>query len=150
MPNSQLPTPKNPQPLGVGDRGLGVSAWRDYAAATLAEADHTADFIAGCYAAFPRFEDFASYSMFYFAAASYGELARRERRADAPRRFLAADREPFATATAELSPSRTSLRGRAYHDAVAAAVAPLNIAGLCDRVKANWYPFIGSGIVQHP
>ena len=46
---------------------------------TLAEADHTARFVAGCYAAFPRFEEFANYSMFYFAVASFEEARRRLR-----------------------------------------------------------------------
>ncbi len=66
----------------------------EYADVTLAEADHTARFIAGCYAAFPRFEQFAAYSMFYFAAASYSEMARRLGVHAADARFLGADRTP--------------------------------------------------------
>jgi FADH2 O2-dependent halogenase len=116
-------------------RGNGV-----YADATSAEAHHTARFIAGCYAAFPRFGDFASYSMFYFAAASYAEMARRLDAPARPSRFLCGDREAFANATQALSPARAgALRGPALAQAVGWAVADLNIAGLCDPSKRNWY-----------
>ena len=52
-------------------------ALNSYADITLAEADHTARFIAGCYAAFSSFDQFTAYSMFYFAAASFSEMAPR-------------------------------------------------------------------------
>ena len=119
-----------------GDRP--APPWEAYAAATLAEADHTADVIAGCYASFPRFEDFTSYSMFYFAAASFSEMARRLGMSR-PRRFLCADDPQFGDASTRLSPLRTRLRGRDYRDAVFAAVESLNVAGLCDPAKRNWY-----------
>lgn len=126
------------EPLGAGDWAPGVAPWRAYSGATLAEADHTAAFVAGCYAAFPRFEDFSSYSMFYFAAASFSEMSRRfgvSRTA----RFLCADDPRFGAATLQLSPARTALRGRDYRDAVFAAAETLNVAGLCDPSKRNWY-----------
>lgn len=111
--------------------------WDGYATATLAEADHTARFIAGCYAAFPRFEDFTAYSMFYFAAASFSELTRRLGvRADGAR-FLAADRHAFRAATLALSPASGPCPD--YVQRVAEAIAPLNAAGLCDPRKRNWY-----------
>jgi tetracycline 7-halogenase / FADH2 O2-dependent halogenase len=110
-----------------------------YARATLADVDHTAAFVGGCYAAFPRFEAFASYSMFYFAAASYAEMARRINGARRPERFLCADR--FGEDTLRLSPSLSadSVAETAYGAAVASAIEPLNIAGLCDAGKRNWY-----------
>ncbi len=122
-----------------GRRRLSSRPFDDYAQITLAEADHTARFIAGCYAAFPRFEQFAAYSMFYFAAASFAEMSRRLNVHSADARFLASDRPAFAEALTRLSPQ---VRG---HDArfeadVAAAAEPINIAGLCDRNKRNWYP----------
>jgi FADH2 O2-dependent halogenase len=128
----------NAEPSGVGDRVLGGAPWRAYSDVTLAEAGHTAAFVAGCYAAFPRFEDFTSYSMFYFAAASFSEMARRFGVSRA-NRFLCADDPQFGAATIRLSPSRTRLRGREYRDAVFAAVEGLNVAGLCEPSKRNWY-----------
>ena len=106
-----------------------------YARVTLAEADHTARFIAGCYAAFPRFDDFVAYSMFYFAAASFGEMRRRLKRPGSC--FLCADDPAFVSDLARLSPQHATT-GDLRAD-VAHAVARVNVAGLCDGAKRNWY-----------
>ena len=113
-----------------------VAAPPGYSEVTLAEADHTARFIGQCYEAFPRFDAFASYSMFYFAAASFSEVARRLDAPARPGRFLCADHETFGPATLRLAPAGA---GPGYADTVAAAIDPLNIAGLCDRARRNWY-----------
>jgi len=75
-----------------------------YNDATLADADRTAQFIAGSYAGFQRFPLFTSYSMFYFAAASYSEMARRLDSPKTPRGFLCGDSDRFTGAMARLSP----------------------------------------------
>jgi len=112
----------------------------DYNHRTLGEADLTARFIAGSYAAFERFPLFAAYSMFYFAAASFSEMARRLSSDRAPRGFLCAGSPAFTDALKRLSPARCSAPDiERYEDDVAAAVAEWNIAGLCDRRKENWY-----------
>jgi FADH2 O2-dependent halogenase len=112
----------------------------DYARRTLAEADHTAAFLSGCYAAFPAFPALAAYSMFYFAAASHGELARR---LGAPRRcgFLGVEDRPLASALHALSLVGAGVASDpdAYARAVAGAVEPWNVAGLCDPARRNWY-----------
>ncbi len=110
----------------------------EYSDLTLAEADHTARFIAGCYAAFPRFPEFCAYSMFYFAAASFSEMARRLGVQPGSARFLCAHRQAFAASTVGLSP-QCGPRAGDYASEVATAVAALNIAGLCDPSKRNWY-----------
>jgi tetracycline 7-halogenase / FADH2 O2-dependent halogenase len=115
---------------------------REYGRMTLAEADHTADFIAGCYAAFPRFELFTSLSMIYFAAAGYCEMARRLGRNHLAQSFLAVDRPAFADATSRLS--RTLRHDDRSDPSLFAAqvkqkIDCLNVAGLCDRRKRNWY-----------
>jgi hypothetical protein len=92
-----------------------------YGRTTLAEADHTARFVAGCYAGFPRFDDFVQYSMFYFAAASYAELARRVAPARAEVGFLRAEDPAFASALHVLSPAEHPLDPR-FADRVRAAV----------------------------
>jgi FADH2 O2-dependent halogenase len=115
---------------------------REYGRMTLAEADHTADFIAGCYAAFPRFELFTSLSMVYFAAAGYCEMARRLGRNHLAQSFMAVDRPGFADATSRLS---RTLRHDDHFDPshfasqVKQKIDCLNVAGLCDRRKLNWY-----------
>jgi FADH2 O2-dependent halogenase len=91
--------------------------------------------VAGCYAGFPRFDDFVQYSMFYFAAASYAEMARRIAPERAAAGFLRAGDPVFASALRSLSPSGSG----ALADRVRAAVDSVNIAGLCDSRKRNWY-----------
>jgi FADH2 O2-dependent halogenase len=108
----------------------------EYSSTTLAEADHTAHFVAGCYAGLPRFDDFVQYSMFYFAAASYAEMARRVAPARAAAGFLRVGDPVFASAMSALSPA-CDVDGRAAH--VRDAVDTVNIAGLCDATKKNWY-----------
>jgi tetracycline 7-halogenase / FADH2 O2-dependent halogenase len=123
----------------IGRGRLSSRPFDDYAGITLAEADHTARFIAGCYAAFPRFEQFAVYSMFYFAAASFAEMARRLRVHSTESRFFVSDRAAFANALVRLSPQSRGQDTR-YPSEVARAIEPINIAGLCDPGKRNWYP----------
>ena len=112
--------------------------YEHYAKTTLAEVDHAARFVAGCYSAFPRFEQFAAYSMFYFAAASFAEMARRLRVHSPESRFLGSDRASFAEALVRLSPQSRGLDAR-YASDVATAIEPINIAGLCESRKRNWY-----------
>ncbi|HVZ22981.1 MAG TPA: tryptophan 7-halogenase [Vicinamibacterales bacterium] len=121
------------EPTGFAPRS---SEWhREYEARTLREADHVARFIGGCYASFPHFASFTAFSMFYFAAASYSEMARR---LDRPSRgFLCADDEAFVAAMRGCGAAAAD--GRLTLDAVACATERLNVAGLCDPSKRNWY-----------
>lgn len=110
------------------------------AGTALLEADHVARFIAGCYAAFPRFDVFAAYAMCYFAIASFSEMVRRV----APERelpgFLGAADASFVRAVAELSPAAHDPgTSDAFMRRVACAVERFNAAGLCDPSKHNWY-----------
>ena len=106
---------------------------------TVAEADHTARFIAGCYAAFPRFDAFTAYSMFYFAAASFSELQRRLAPERASGGFLRAADSAYASSLRELSPA-LCVPGADYFDRIAQAIESINVAGLCNRARRNWYP----------
>ena len=111
-----------------------------YADLTLGDADRTARFIAGSYAGFPDFAMFTSYSMFYFAAASYSEMARRLGAPRPPRGFLCGDSAAFTGAMDRLSPAMPGVgRLDGYAHRVAEAVADWNVAGLCDPRKQNWY-----------
>jgi tetracycline 7-halogenase / FADH2 O2-dependent halogenase len=115
---------------------------REYSQVTLMEADHMADFVAGCYSAFPQFELFTSLSMVYFAAASFCEMARRLGRSHLAQRFLAVDRPTFANAAGRLS---QALRHNGCLDSFLFAaqvkqnIDILNVAGLCEQRKRNWY-----------
>jgi len=111
---------------------------RTYADTTLIEADHTARFVAGCFAGFPDFARFTAYSMFYFAAASFSEMSRRLHGDGWSRGFLCVRDETFANALRVCSPAATEAPMPTL-PAVARAIAPLNVAGLADPAKANWY-----------
>jgi FADH2 O2-dependent halogenase len=110
-----------------------------YGETTFAEADHTARFIAGCYAAFPRFDAFTAYSMFYFAAASFSEMQRRLSPERVSGGFLRAADAGYASSLRALSPA-VCAHGADYVDRIAQAVAPINVAGLCNPELHNWYP----------
>jgi FADH2 O2-dependent halogenase len=121
---------------GLNHIGSRVSV---YSRATLADADRTATFIAGSYDGFRDFPMFASYSMFYFAAASFSEMARRLGSPKTPRGFLCGDSAAFISAMTRLSPAASQSDRGAYDSEVARAIADWNIAGLCDAQKQNWY-----------
>lgn len=114
-----------------------------YGAETLFEADHTADFIGACYAAMPVFPIFVAYSMFYFAAASFSEVARRLSRAELAPGFLAARHHEFGPALRSFGQRlRSALKAgeaETFAREVAAQIAALNVAGLCVEAKRNWY-----------
>jgi FADH2 O2-dependent halogenase len=107
--------------------------------APLREADHTARFIAGCYAAFPRFDAFTTYSMFYFAAASFSEMQRRLTPEHASGGFLRAADGVYVSAIRELSPA-VQPPATDFFARVTDATAAINVAGLCNPVRQNWYP----------
>ena len=109
---------------------------KEYSRTTLEEADATADFIGACYAAMPSFGTFAALSMFYFAAASYSEMARRLDKKHLVRRFLASDHAEFGV---NLRCMADRVRRGATELDVTEAIACLNVAGLSDAKKQNWY-----------
>jgi FADH2 O2-dependent halogenase len=133
----------------------------EYGQITLDEADWTAHFIGTCYAGMKKFALFREFSMFYFAAASYSEMARRLEQPHLVRRFLAADHADFAQGLTQCAhrlrseASRSSNLGNGeiedqkfannevengcFATQVAESIACLNIAGLCDPHKHNWY-----------
>ena len=112
----------------------------EYGELTLQEADSTADFIAACYAAMPRLPVFAALSQFYFAAASYSEMARRLDRPHLVRRFLAADHAEFGpTLRRAAACVRRGKAGADFNAQIADAISCLNVAGLADPRKRNWY-----------
>ncbi len=118
------------------------SRLRDYSGLTLQDADCTARLVGASYAAFANFPLFAELSMFYFAAASYSEMARRLKRPYLVRRFLAADHPLFGPAMVECEdrvrrPGSTDIAS--FSGRVRDGIEPINIAGLCDTNKRNWY-----------
>jgi tetracycline 7-halogenase / FADH2 O2-dependent halogenase len=105
------------------------------------------DLVHGCYLARRHFRLFVAYSMLYFAAATTCERRWGDR--DQPRAaFLCADDPRFRSLVGTLHRQLQSLLSADdvdpakiadYERAVAAAIAPYNIAGLCDPNVRNMY-----------
>jgi tetracycline 7-halogenase / FADH2 O2-dependent halogenase len=111
---------------------------REYEAVTAREAAGAARLVGACYRAFGGFASFRALSMFYFAAASYSEMARRLGRPHLAAEFLLQDRPPFR-AVFERFTSQAERRRPVDPDDAAAALEPFNVAGLCDPAKRHWY-----------
>ncbi len=114
---------------------------KEYESVTFEEADWTAKFIGGCFSSFPRFSQFASLSMFYFAAASFSEMTRRLDRRKLVTRFLAADRPEFASgmSIAVDRIASPACKETSFYEGVRDSIANMNVAGLCKPEKRNWY-----------
>jgi tetracycline 7-halogenase / FADH2 O2-dependent halogenase len=134
--------------------GAGNMAGRlqEYEQVTLSEVDWTAQFISACYAGMRQFPLFAAYSMFYFAAASFSEMARRLDRRHLTPRFLAPNVGDFAEGMEKcgrlLREQADSLNVEEFTKAVCRYVEPANIAGLCEPRKRNWYGVDLDDVVQ--
>jgi hypothetical protein len=87
--------------------------------------------VAAHYATFGDFARFVEKTMYYFAAASYAEMARRLERPHLSPGFLRAFDPEFCAAF------RTD-----------ASIATWNIAGLADATKRNWYGVDLSDVVR--
>jgi FADH2 O2-dependent halogenase len=115
---------------------------------TLFEADSAALLVSALYASFADFELFSALTLLYFAAASYGEAARRLGRPELSGSFLSGDRPGFgpafrsccgavleARARGTLPEERERLIACVYD-----VIEPLDVAGLSDRSRRSWHP----------
>ncbi|HEY2798638.1 MAG TPA: FAD-dependent oxidoreductase [Thermoanaerobaculia bacterium] len=125
-----------------GRETLGVALARD-GARTLAEADTAASLVAALYARFHDFPVFAALTHLYFAAASYAEASRRLERPERAGAFLSGDHPAFGAALRACCASALDVSFEP-RDALLArirrAVEPLDVIGLSDRSRRNWYP----------
>jgi len=114
------------------------SVLESYAQRTSQELADSAFLVDASYATFPRFESFADFSMHYFAAASFAEMARRLDRGDLASQFLLGQNTDFRNALRKHG--AVALAGGSVDATqVAADLDPFNIAGLCVPSKRNWY-----------
>jgi FADH2 O2-dependent halogenase len=136
----------------AGDWGSNrfTSAVETYARDTDAELDVASELVATLYANMGAFPTFTSLCMLYFAAASFAENAHRTGSGPRPAAFLLHDHPAFGPALRRLC--RRALAG-AHHgrgigedfgEEVRRAIEPINIAGLCDPSRRNWYPAVSS------
>ncbi len=123
---------------------------QDYSAVTLRELDVTSELISALYSNMADFEIFSALTLLYFAAASYSETARRLGKPELAQGFLLQTCEEFATAWKRLlAAARPPLVGKARSqllNGVAAAIEPINVAGLADAKRRNWYPALAEDL----
>lgn len=116
---------------------------REYQDQTLFEADTAALLVSALYASFHDFPVFAALTLLYFAAASYAEAARRLGRPELAGSFLSGSHPTFGPALTRCC--RMALerdpRGRdALLAAIRGAIEPLDVIGLSDASRRNWFP----------
>lgn len=113
-------------------------------ALTLEEADRSARLVAALTGAFGDFPLFIELSKLYFAAAHFSESARRLGRPELAGTFLCGSHPQFGPALdaccrAALAPRDAAGRERLLAD-VARAVALVDVGGLLDTSRRNWFP----------
>ena len=120
-----------------------------YATQTQSELDVTSRLVGALYASFDDFERFTALSFLYFAAASFAESARRLGKADvAGDAFMLAGHPSFGPALAQCLDLTEVPTGRAkLLSAIAAAIEPVNVAGLADPARRNWYPCLAADLL---
>ncbi len=115
-----------------------------YAAETQAELDATERLVAALYATMTDFPLFKRLSLLYFAAASFSETVRRLGRPERARGFLLHNDPTFGPELRDCSEAALARPAGAARDALMAridrAIDPINVAGLLDRTRRDWFP----------
>lgn len=116
----------------------------DYAVQTKEELLATSRLLSGLYANMNNFDVFAALSLLYFAAASYSEAARRLKKPQLAESFLLHNHPVFGPACNRLLErarhSRTAEESKGLIEDILSAIGPIDVAGLCNRQRRNWYP----------
>ncbi|MDP9338513.1 MAG: FAD-binding protein [Acidobacteriota bacterium] len=117
---------------------------QSYAIKTGDELLAAARLIANLYATMNRFPLFTSLSLLYFAAANFAETARRLGKPHLAASFLLHDHESFGPAMLRcLEHARNAHTPAEISDVareIQQAIEPINIAGLGNPQRKNWYP----------
>ena len=123
-----------------------AAALEAYARQTQRELDTTERLVAALYACMGDFDLFKRIARVYFAAASFGEAARRLGRRDLAPGFLLCDHPTFGPASraiADIALMRPTDRERAsLCDEIDRTIEPFDIAGLGDGRRRDWYPVL--------
>ena len=140
---------------GMIDRHWGRSSLtaklKKYERKTFTELFAAENLVSALYKNLGDFEVFSSLSLLYFAAASFAESARRLDRPKLASSFLLHDTVPFGrelNRCCELARVRRSPGQRTKLLAmIRRAIEPINVAGLTDRARRNWFPVKGSDLM---
>ena len=116
----------------------------EYAIQTDAELLATARLIGALYANFENPAIFSAISLLYFAAASYAETARRLGRPELARSFLLHDHPQFGKECARVleraHSAKDELESKALIEHICRLIEPMDVAGLTNGTRRNWYP----------
>ena len=121
-----------------------AASLQSYASQTDNELLAAADLIAALYGTMGNFPAFTSLSMLYFAAASFSESARRLGKPHLAPSFLLHEDPDLAPAMhrcfRHAKQNCTPLEIENLANEVSQAIDPINIAGLANPSRRNWYP----------
>jgi FADH2 O2-dependent halogenase len=121
-----------------------------HGALTLSEADTAGLLVSALYASFGDFPVFAALTMLYFAASSYAEAARRLGRPELSGAFLSGNHPTFGPALercCRMALERDPRQRDALLEEVRRAIEPLDVIGLSDEARRNWYPVRAEDLV---
>jgi tetracycline 7-halogenase / FADH2 O2-dependent halogenase len=108
---------------------------------TFQDADAAGRLVAALFASFDDFPLFADLTKLYFASASFAEAARRLGRPQLSGAFLSHDHAVFGPALAGICTAARDPESRgALPRRIAQAISPLDVIGLSDPTRRNWYP----------
>ena len=124
----------------------------DYARDTDVEFIATSRLIAALYANFGNFQLFSALTLLYFAAASYAEAAHRLAKPELASGFLLHDHPEFGRRCEEvLNRAMRAPMGEestALVESVIRLIGPIDVAGLAQRDRRNWYPVEAEDILN--
>jgi tetracycline 7-halogenase / FADH2 O2-dependent halogenase len=115
-----------------------------YATQTRRELLATARLLSSLYSNMENFATFTALSLLYFGAASFSETARRLKKPHMASSFLLHDHPTFGPACenllARVQHCPTDKASARIIEDVLCAIEPIDVAGLCNRQRNNWYP----------
>jgi FADH2 O2-dependent halogenase len=118
----------------------------DYGLSVLREIAWMDEITGACFGSFDRFEAMAAASMVYFIAAIYCEEREQHGLARPDHAFLLVDDDKYRETAVSLcrQAATVPLDGASQFAAkVRGALAPYDLAGLCDPNRRNMYPYVG-------
>ncbi len=124
---------------------------QEYGRAIQGGLDTTEQLVSALYGAMDDVPLFKAMSLLYFAAASYSEAARRLGRPELAPGFLLCDDPQFAATirlAARLGRARSPAARARVLTAIDRAVEPIDIAGLLDRTRRDWYPVVAGDLLS--
>jgi FADH2 O2-dependent halogenase len=113
--------------------------WGGYELQTGAELEAAADLVSALYAKMSSPEEFNLLTLLYFAAMSFTETAWRLGKKEMADGFLLTNLRRFSSERSRICAMARN-GGRIRRETIEEIIEPLDIAGLSDWTRRNWYP----------